>query len=206
MDEVTQQEQSDDVDRDAQMDLEEETEHLPPQRKSTKQPTGKKRSRRQIQEEEEDSLLKRAVTALDKATASPHKVDVSADDIFGQYVASELKGIKDGYVKKLIKHKIQTVIFESQVPTMPHRPLSFNQAHFPVLSPTSHTFDQTVAPFCDSSPRFSTVVTPQGRLSSPVVRPTSAPASTLQTSPPSPALSEYSTVTNACGDSFTVLF
>ena len=69
MDEDTHGQQDDNVNSDSQIDLGEETDQLIPltaPSKSTKKPTGRKRSRRQIQEDEEDNLLKRAVSAFDK--------------------------------------------------------------------------------------------------------------------------------------------
>lgn len=86
--------------------------------RSTKKPLnrGRKSSKRQ----KEDLLLQKAVKTLEKVTSEEkEKMPSDADDIFGQYVASELKSIKDEYTKKFIKHRFQTVLFESQVPSFP---------------------------------------------------------------------------------------
>ncbi len=79
-------------------------------KKSTNQPTGRKRTQSQIQIDQEIIVLKKAMNTLEQVSSSPARSEQTADDIFGQYVASELKGIKDEYLKKLIKHRIHCLV------------------------------------------------------------------------------------------------
>lgn len=81
-----------------------------------KQSTSTKRKKREAQEE--DSLLQMAIQCLeksasnieDKVTRKEDKED--EDDIFGKYVASELRSMELS-VKRLAKWKIQSVIFNA---------------------------------------------------------------------------------------------
>ena len=71
-----------------------------------------KSTKKQKVEAEEIALLKQTVSALEKVGSRATKNDSTADDLFGQYIASELKGVNDEYIKRLMKHKIQNVIFD----------------------------------------------------------------------------------------------
>lgn len=74
---------------------------------STKRPllssTGKakKQYKRRILEEAENTVLSQAVKALEKATTSSAEssdkmaTSMNPDDLFGQYIASELKSVSD---------------------------------------------------------------------------------------------------------------
>ena len=65
----------------------------------------------------EDELLEEATKALKSLKSSntvEQKVSDDPDDVFGKYIANELRLIKDFRVKQFVKHKIQNIIFESQ--------------------------------------------------------------------------------------------
>ncbi|XP_014674058.1 PREDICTED: uncharacterized protein LOC106814275 [Priapulus caudatus] len=178
-------------------------------KKSTKQPTGRKCSRKQKQVDDEDIVLNKAMTALDKASRSPAMNDSTPDDIFGQYVASELKGVKDEYLKKMIKHRIHTVLFETQMP--PSSPF-LNQG-YPGVNQTPpisfKPFDNGMAPPppCNSSGQTQQISASQfPHKSFTAVRPTSAPPSTLLSSPPPPDFSEYSDVSEYASNSYENIY
>lgn len=61
-------------------------------------------------------MFKRAVSVMETAVASQSRPSSAqdADDIFGQYIVAELKTIKDQYLKKMVKLKIQNLIFETE--------------------------------------------------------------------------------------------
>ena len=86
-------------------------------RKPIEHPTNSKKRKRHIQDEETD-VLNRAVKVMETACASPsNSIQVpNEDDLFCQYIATELKAITNQFLKKSIKHKIQNVVFESQFP------------------------------------------------------------------------------------------
>lgn len=65
---------------------------------------------------EGDSFMK-AVTAVEKifsGRCSSSSAEEDNDDVFGRYIAGELRDIKDPQVKRLVKHQIQTILFNAQ--------------------------------------------------------------------------------------------
>lgn len=61
-----------------------------------------------------------------------------ADEIFAQFVASELRSIKDPNVKRLAKWNIQSVLYESgNATTSTSTPGSWYPAPFPYTSPNA---------------------------------------------------------------------
>ena len=102
---------------------------------STKRPrktNAPKLSMKQGVESEENEILKQTVRELQKV-GSRVKNDTTADDIIGHYVASELKCVKDEYIKKLLKHKIQNILCECQVP------MHHNSGYFSSRSADRHS-------------------------------------------------------------------
>ena len=106
--------------------------------RSTKRPTGskeKKTSKRQ--KETEDIILHKAIDLMEQSSSKPISRDV--DDIFGEYVANELKTIKDGHLKRMVKFNIQSILFHSLTqPSMPQ--MSASQM------PTSHLMNTSQMP------------------------------------------------------------
>ena len=86
----------DGIDPNPMAEVDEEASPVAVVKKSTNQPTGRKRTQSQIQI---NIVLKKAMNTLEQVSSSPARSEQTADDIFGQYVASELKGIKDEYLK-----------------------------------------------------------------------------------------------------------
>ena len=93
-------------------------------------------------------------------TTSCKCMQQNPDDIFGEYIASELKTIKDEAIKRRIKFQIQTMIFsvqnENHLPMSPG-PLNYGYPTNPyyqwdmhsgsVNSSTSHTRESTQAAY-----------------------------------------------------------
>ena len=84
--------------------------------RSTKRPTNtikdSKITKRKKCELHEDLVLERAISCMEKAEHNVPK-STDGDDVFGQYVASELKSIDNPYVKRITKWKIQSLIFHA---------------------------------------------------------------------------------------------
>ena len=51
-----------------------------------------------------------------------HQKKSDDDDIFAQYIATELRSIEDTHVKRTVKWKIQSLIFSAHSSTTPHVP------------------------------------------------------------------------------------
>ena len=94
--------------------------------RSTKQPTGTRNqrpSKRRKEIQQEDSLLQKALECMER-TGSSKESDRDPDIIFGEYVATELKAVKDEHKKRFIKFQIQSLLFSAlnpqPPPTRPH--------------------------------------------------------------------------------------
>ena len=169
-------------------------------KKSSKQPTGKKRSRKQKETNDEDLVLKKAIIALETASSNPAKTDPTPGDIFGQFVASELKGIKHEYIRKVIKHKIQTVLFETQMQSI--SPF-FHQGYLGINEKSSSAFE-TVNHGIMKTQHLSASQSNSPNTSLTAVRSTSTPISILPSSPSSSNTSEYSEACNSTESHYAV--
>ena len=87
-----------------------------PETRSTKKPIakadkGKPLTKRQKMEAEECQLIKKAIACMDKATGD-NKEDVF--ELFGRYVASELRTIASSHAQRWAKLQIQNILFNAQ--------------------------------------------------------------------------------------------
>lgn len=62
-----------------------------------------------------------------------------ADDVFGQYIATELKGVQDINQKRIIKHRIQSVLLTALVPGTSDPHFSYPNSSLPWQAPF-HSF------------------------------------------------------------------
>lgn len=85
-----------------------EEEALPKRKKPITQP----KSKRQKLETDENQLIKKAIDCMNKATANENKED--AFDIFGRYVASELRSIPSLHAQRWVKLQIQNIMYNAQ--------------------------------------------------------------------------------------------
>ena len=145
--------------------------------RSTKRPTSTKEpkvtSKRKKRETQEDLLLQKALSCMEKAEKNTAKRSDDDDDIFAQYniIASELRSIENPQAKRLIKWRIQSLIFSAHSgyamqpgPSWQYQegPLSgqFPQDQlFPpssqfVPTPSRHGSGSTPSPFSIPSPPF----------------------------------------------------
>lgn len=77
--------------------------------------------------EEEDMLLQKAIQCMEKSGNTKQMMGKrDPDEIFGEYVATELQSIKNEEMKRVIKFKIQSLLFSALTP-QPNP--SFPQAH-----------------------------------------------------------------------------
>ena len=63
-----------------------------------------------------DDKFMSAITAVEKIFAGRNCTSVhdeDQDDVFGRYIAGELRDIKDAQVKRLAKHQIQTILYNA---------------------------------------------------------------------------------------------
>ena len=82
---------------------------------STKQPTqqGKKRlTKRQKTETTEDDLLKKAIQCLDQSSGGTVKNDDRLE-LFGRYIATELRAILNTQAQRWAKLQIQSILFSA---------------------------------------------------------------------------------------------
>ena len=91
--------------------------------RSTKRPTGTRDSRpskRQKEKQQEDTVLMKALECMERSGETKR----DSDDIFGEYVANELKAINDDQKKRFIKFQIQSLLFSllspQPIPPEPH--------------------------------------------------------------------------------------
>ena len=72
----------------------------------------KQRSTKRRKGLQEEVLLEKVLSVMEKnGESSERKMD--ADEIFAQYVASELRCIEDPHIKRVTKWKIQSIIFNA---------------------------------------------------------------------------------------------
>lgn len=114
---------------------------------STKRPIEKKtfKPNKRQKEQQEDALLTKAMGLIERsaATAEAKNSERDADDIFGEYIAMELKSIKNEEMKRLVKFRIQSLLFStlsSHPMTAIPPPAPF---HPPVLSQWDHPHAST---------------------------------------------------------------
>ena len=81
---------------------------------STKRPTssGTGLTKRQKKESQEDELMKRAIACMEKVGDRNSKQD--DDDVFGLFVASELRSISDPQCKNRVKWQIKSILCNVQ--------------------------------------------------------------------------------------------
>ena len=89
-------------------------EGIPSQAKNTKPPQGPKRSRPSKEEldVEEIGLMRQIAAAMAEPTTTVHD---DVDDLFGKYIAKELKEITDEKSKLVLKNEIQNLIFRARM-------------------------------------------------------------------------------------------
>ena len=98
--------------------------------RSTKRPltseVTKSATKRQRQIAKEDELLKKAITCMENASNANKASSRDADAVFGEYVASELRSIKNEHTKRVLKFRIQSMLFSSlsewSATSIPHEP------------------------------------------------------------------------------------
>ena len=85
---------------------------------STKRPTKNReqKSTKRRKEEQEDVVMQRAILCMEKAGGSIASKTADDDDIFAQYIATEIRSIDDAQVKRLLKWRIQSLIFNAHSP------------------------------------------------------------------------------------------
>ena len=81
--------------------------------RSTKRPLAAKKvkeTKRQNREKQENSLLQKAIVCMEGAS---NKITAKkdADDIFGEYVTSELRAMHNVEMKRWVKFRIQSLPF-----------------------------------------------------------------------------------------------
>lgn len=63
-------------------------------------------------------LLSEAISYEKKANKSAQNINnsknVDGEDLFGQFIASEIRSIQDPYIKRQVKWRIQSTIYECQ--------------------------------------------------------------------------------------------
>ena len=98
----------------------------------SKRPRGNKEKQQSKQHKvTEDIILHKALDLMEKSSSNPVSRDI--DDIFGEYVANELKTIKDHHMKRMIKFNIQSMLFHSlSQQSMPQMHASQLQSSFPL--------------------------------------------------------------------------
>ena len=100
---------------------------------STKRPIEGKATKltKRQKEKKEDILLKKAIECMEKSMSEGTKLQKKdPDEVFGEYVATELKNVTDMKQKRIIKYKIQSVLFTALTPTPSFEP-SNNYFNFP---------------------------------------------------------------------------
>lgn len=83
---------------------------------STKRPLqtskGNSQSKRQKRELQEDVLLQKAVACMERATGGTQS-GKDSDDTFGEYVAAELRSVPNEEMKRVLKFRIQSLLFSA---------------------------------------------------------------------------------------------
>lgn len=70
--------------------------------------------------------------------------DEDENDIFGKYIASELRSIKENKVRRWIKWSLQNLLYMGQIGAMPS---NFHQMPFP---PTGSSYSMSPSPMAPS--------------------------------------------------------
>lgn len=115
-------------------------------------------------EAKENLLLEKAIVCMEQVDKGRDK-DSDDDDLFGQFIASEIQSIRDPYIKRQLKWDIQSAIheahnailsrqspaswagesFENQLPKMPLS--SFSQLwNKKMISPTPSCMSHSLSP------------------------------------------------------------
>ena len=114
---------------------------------STKRPTALSRKRKR--EAQEDKLLEKAVSLMVSGPSTSMAIAKEDDeDIFGRFIASELRAIADPQIKRLVKWNIQSAIFNVSMPSV-QQPYPFTGASSPWCEEEHHSFysdSRTVSP------------------------------------------------------------
>ena len=100
-------------------------------KKSTKKPTEhqwKSKKRKYNVESEENDALKNVAEVMDTASRPTSNVQ-DADDLFGQYISSQLKSIKNQFLKKAAKYNF----IWSQLSTVPGSNVYIDNGNIPSL-------------------------------------------------------------------------
>ena len=138
--------------------------------RSTKRPLSTREqrptcSKRQKKEMQEDVLLQKAIACMEK-TGKVHQQKRDDDDIFGDYIASEMRAIQNVEMKRWVKFKIQSLLFSAHsgfapqqsqayppsqpfapqphkvngiIPTLVHLQVNGSLDHFVPLAPLRHS-------------------------------------------------------------------
>ena len=78
---------------------------------------------------EEDLLLEKAIMCMEQVDKARDKE--SDDDLFGQFIASEMQSIRDPYIKRQLKWNIQSAIHEAHNTILScQSPASWSRASF----------------------------------------------------------------------------
>ena len=84
--------------------------------RSTKRPLAAKKgkeTKRQKREKQENTLLQKAIVCME-GTSNKITAKKDADDIFGEYVTSELRAMHNVEMKRWVKFRIQSLLFSAQ--------------------------------------------------------------------------------------------
>ena len=119
---------------------------------------------------EENEMIKSTFSYLESIKRNRNATAEDSDHQFGLYIASELRSIKDENIKKLIKHKMQCILYELQLGTVtvrqgissiqPSSPYDLNKVQPPYtncLSASSSCLSPKASDFSsvsDSSPNM----------------------------------------------------
>ena len=95
-----------------------------------------KKTKKRQREEKVDLLIERAISCLENGTAVSKRNEKpkDSDDVFGQFVASELQQITDLKLKQLIKWKIQNALFEGTISMQQDHLLGFPHGQLPPVT------------------------------------------------------------------------
>lgn len=101
-----------DVDNDDGMDAVETEGSADVGIRSTKRPTTTKDQRLTKRQKREEALMNKAIACMEK-TSDRVQQKRDEDDIFGEYVASEMRAIQNVQMKRWVKFKIQSLFFSA---------------------------------------------------------------------------------------------
>ena len=85
--------------------------------RSTKQPLSQSSKRRKRQNPE-DELLEKAINCMETASAEKPSTKLDEFDLFGKYIAAELRATDNAHARCWAKLQIQTILFDMQTGTM----------------------------------------------------------------------------------------